>query len=118
MSPDHSASSEKRRMMGLSDFLTDVARAELESLDSRFSSCSVIYIPLVWSGLVGALFTPLVQRLFNDLGFVFFPVLQIGFLLSVPRLPGMMEKENFEIEGLDFIVSAQRTRGMPKSLSF
>lgn len=36
-------------MMGLSDFLTDVARAELENLDSRFSSCSVIYIPLVWN---------------------------------------------------------------------
>ncbi|XP_062872816.1 mutS protein homolog 5 isoform X2 [Trichomycterus rosablanca] len=27
----------------------------------------------------------------------------IGFLLSVPRLPGMVEKEDFEIEGLDFI---------------
>ncbi|XP_066516278.1 mutS protein homolog 5 isoform X2 [Hoplias malabaricus] len=63
----------KRRMMGLSDFLTDVARAELENLDSRFTTCSVIYIPL------------------------------IGFLLSVPRLPDMVEKEDFEIEGLDFI---------------
>lgn len=39
--------SEKRRMMGLSDFLTDVARRELEQLDSRISSCCVIYIPLV-----------------------------------------------------------------------
>ncbi|XP_053363049.1 mutS protein homolog 5 [Clarias gariepinus] len=67
----------KRRMMGLSDFLTDVARAELENLDPRFASCSVIYIPL------------------------------IGFLLSVPRLPGMVEKENFEIEGLDFIFMSE-----------
>lgn len=41
--------------------------------------------------------------------FFFLNVLQIGFLLSVPRLPGMVEKENFEIEGLDFIVSAPRT---------
>ncbi|XP_062872815.1 mutS protein homolog 5 isoform X1 [Trichomycterus rosablanca] len=70
---DPAIDEKKRKMMGLSDFLTDVARAELANLDSRFSSCSVIYIPL------------------------------IGFLLSVPRLPGMVEKEDFEIEGLDFI---------------
>ncbi|KAL7832184.1 hypothetical protein AOLI_G00297320 [Acnodon oligacanthus] len=70
---DPAIDEKKRRMMGLSDFLTDVARAELENLDSRFSTCSVIYIPL------------------------------IGFLLSVPRLPDMVEKENFEIAGLDFI---------------
>nr|XP_023658277.1 mutS protein homolog 5 [Paramormyrops kingsleyae] len=63
----------KRRMMGLSDFLTQVARKELENLDSRIPSCSVIYIPL------------------------------IGFLLSVPRLPSMIEKEDFQIEGLDFM---------------
>lgn len=38
---------EKRKMMGLSDFLTDVARRELEHLDARITSCCVIYIPLV-----------------------------------------------------------------------
>uniref|UniRef100_W5K140 MutS protein homolog 5 n=1 Tax=Astyanax mexicanus TaxID=7994 RepID=W5K140_ASTMX len=70
---DPAIDEKKRTMMGLSDFLTDVARAEMENLDSRFSTCSVIYIPL------------------------------IGFLLSVPRLPGMVDKENFEIEGLDFL---------------
>lgn len=33
------------------------------------------------------------------------PILsQIGFLLSLPRLPSMVEKEDFEIEGLDFMV--------------
>nr|XP_046254342.1 mutS protein homolog 5 isoform X2 [Scatophagus argus] len=63
----------KRRMMGLSDFLTDVARRELEYLDARIPSCCVIYIPL------------------------------IGFLLSVPRLPSMVVKEDFEMEGLDFM---------------
>ncbi|CAB1334654.1 unnamed protein product, partial [Coregonus sp. 'balchen'] len=46
---------------------------ELEHLDARIPSCCVIYIPL------------------------------IGFLLSVPRLPSMVEKEDFEIEGLDFM---------------
>uniref|UniRef100_A0A674P350 MutS homolog 5 n=1 Tax=Takifugu rubripes TaxID=31033 RepID=A0A674P350_TAKRU len=63
----------KRKMMGLSDFLTDVARRELEQLDTRVTSCCVIYIPL------------------------------IGFLLSLPRLPSMVEKEDFEIQGLDFM---------------
>lgn len=30
---------------------------------------------------------------------------QIGFLLSIPRLPFMVETSDFEIEGLDFMVS-------------
>ncbi|XP_049621085.1 mutS protein homolog 5 isoform X1 [Suncus etruscus] len=63
----------KRRLMGLPSFLTEVARKELENLDSRIPSCSVIYIPL------------------------------IGFLLSIPRLPSMIETNDFEIEGLDFM---------------
>uniref|UniRef100_A0A673TC74 MutS protein homolog 5 n=1 Tax=Suricata suricatta TaxID=37032 RepID=A0A673TC74_SURSU len=63
----------KRRLMGLPSFLTEVARKELENLDSRIPSCSVIYIPL------------------------------IGFLLCVPRLPFMVEASDFEIEGLDFM---------------
>ncbi|XP_056236778.1 mutS protein homolog 5 isoform X2 [Seriola aureovittata] len=70
---DPAIDEKKRRMMGLSDFLTDVARRELEHLDARIPSCCVIYIPL------------------------------IGFLLSVPRLSSMVEKEDFEIEGLDFM---------------
>jgi len=36
--------------MGLPSFLTEVARKELENLDSRIPSCSVIYIPLVRAG--------------------------------------------------------------------
>ncbi|XP_004624357.1 mutS protein homolog 5 isoform X2 [Octodon degus] len=63
----------KRRLAGLPSFLTEVARTELENLDSRIPSCSVLYIPL------------------------------IGFLLSVPRLPFMVEASDFEIEGLDFM---------------
>ncbi|XP_076832960.1 mutS protein homolog 5 isoform X2 [Brachyhypopomus gauderio] len=74
---DPAIDEKKRRMMGLSDFLTDVAHTELQNLDQRFSTCSVIYIPL------------------------------IGFLLSVPRLPNMVEKETFEIEGLDFIFMSE-----------
>ncbi|XP_076009780.1 mutS protein homolog 5 isoform X1 [Genypterus blacodes] len=70
---DPAIDEKKRRMMGLSDFLTNVARRELEHLDARIPSCCVIYIPL------------------------------IGFLLSVPRLPSMVEKEDFVIFGLDFM---------------
>ncbi|XP_006875647.1 PREDICTED: mutS protein homolog 5 isoform X2 [Chrysochloris asiatica] len=63
----------KRKLMGLPSFLTEVALKELETLDDRIPSCSVIYIPL------------------------------IGFLLSIPRLPFMVEASDFEIEGLDFM---------------
>ncbi|XP_030604943.1 mutS protein homolog 5 [Archocentrus centrarchus] len=70
---DPAIDEKKRKMMGLSDFLTDVARRELEHLDARIPSCCVVYIPL------------------------------IGFLLSLPRLPSMVKEEDFEIEGLDFM---------------
>ncbi|XP_032656671.1 mutS protein homolog 5 [Chelonoidis abingdonii] len=70
---DSTIDEKKRKLMGLSDFLTEVARKELETLDNRIPSCCVIYIPL------------------------------IGFLLSIPRLPTMLDKSDFEIEGLDFM---------------
>ncbi|XP_036016244.1 mutS protein homolog 5 isoform X3 [Mus musculus] len=70
---DPDIDAKKRRLIGLPSFLTEVAQKELENLDSRIPSCSVIYIPL------------------------------IGFLLSIPRLPFMVEASDFEIEGLDFM---------------
>ncbi|XP_036023970.1 mutS protein homolog 5 isoform X1 [Onychomys torridus] len=70
---DPDIDAKKRRLMGLPSFLTEVAQKELENLDARIPSCSVIYIPL------------------------------IGFLLSIPRLPFMVEASDFEIEGLDFM---------------
>ncbi|XP_057608069.1 mutS protein homolog 5 [Chionomys nivalis] len=70
---DPEIDSKKRRLIGLPSFLTEVAQKELENLDTRIPSCSVIYIPL------------------------------IGFLLSIPRLPFMVETSDFEIEGLDFM---------------
>ncbi|XP_077383982.1 mutS protein homolog 5 isoform X1 [Festucalex cinctus] len=70
---DPAIDEKKRQMAGLSDFLTDVARRELEHLDASIPSCCVIYIPL------------------------------IGFLLSVPRLPNMVEKDDFELQGLEFM---------------
>ncbi|XP_077455319.1 mutS protein homolog 5 [Stigmatopora argus] len=63
----------KRRLVGLSGFLTNIAREELDQLDDRIPSCSVIYIPL------------------------------IGFLLCVPRQPDMVVKEDFELQGLEFM---------------
>ncbi|XP_061676748.1 mutS protein homolog 5 isoform X3 [Syngnathoides biaculeatus] len=70
---DPAIDEKKRQMAGLSHFLTDVARRELEHLDARIPCCCVIYIPL------------------------------IGFLLSVPRQPNMVAKEDFEIVGLEFM---------------
>ncbi|XP_051043291.1 mutS protein homolog 5 isoform X1 [Phodopus roborovskii] len=70
---DPEIDAKKRRLTGLPSFLTEVAQKELENLDTRIPSCSVIYIPL------------------------------IGFLLSIPRLPSMVEASDFEIEGLDFM---------------
>ncbi|XP_077432326.1 mutS protein homolog 5 isoform X2 [Vanacampus margaritifer] len=70
---DPAIDGKKRQMAGLSDFLTDVARRELENLDASIPSCCVIYIPL------------------------------IGFLLSIPRLPNMVEKDDFELQGLEFM---------------
>ncbi|XP_068106499.1 mutS protein homolog 5 isoform X2 [Hyperolius riggenbachi] len=63
----------KRRLQGLSDFLTEIARKELETLDNKIPSCSVIYMPL------------------------------LGYLLSIERLPSMQESGDFEIEGLEFM---------------
>ncbi|XP_053330075.1 mutS protein homolog 5 [Spea bombifrons] len=70
---DPAVDEKKRRLQGLSDFLTEVARKELDTLDSNIPSCCVIYIPL------------------------------IGFLLSIPRLPFMQNKSDFEIAGLEFM---------------
>ncbi|KAG9468508.1 hypothetical protein GDO78_022581, partial [Eleutherodactylus coqui] len=69
---DPTVDDKKCRLQGLSDFLTKVARQELESLDVQIPSCSVIYIPL------------------------------IGFLLCIQRLPIMQDRSDFEIEGLEF----------------
>ncbi|KAM9382636.1 mutS protein homolog 5 [Phaethornis superciliosus] len=74
---DPTIDEKKRKLMGLSDFLTEVARKELENLDDHIPSCCVIYIPL------------------------------IGFLLSIPRLPTMVDKSDFEIEGLDFMFMSE-----------
>ncbi|XP_061413891.1 mutS protein homolog 5 isoform X1 [Lethenteron reissneri] len=73
---DTSLDEKKRTFYGLPDFMTRVARDELEELDVRITSCRIIYLP------------------------------QLGYLLSVPQLPEMdkeAEEGNFEIEGLEFM---------------
>ncbi|XP_035493224.2 mutS protein homolog 5 isoform X2 [Scophthalmus maximus] len=104
---DPAIDEKKRRMMGLSDFLTDVARRELEHLDACIPSCCVIYIPLV---TITYLFSYLASGRLQCIGGGIHTVrhhvefsFQIGFLLSVPRLPSMVEREDFEIEGLEFM---------------
>uniref|UniRef100_UPI00358FF9D3 mutS protein homolog 5 n=1 Tax=Myxine glutinosa TaxID=7769 RepID=UPI00358FF9D3 len=73
---DPSLDEKKRTYLGLPGFLTRVAVEEIEYLDNRFTSCRLIYLP------------------------------QIGFLLSIPRLPDM-EINNFAMEGLDFMFATQ-----------
>ncbi|XP_071405160.1 mutS protein homolog 5-like isoform X1 [Pithys albifrons albifrons] len=70
---DASVDEKRRKLMGLPDFLTGVAQQELECLDNDIPSCCVTYMPL------------------------------IGFLLSIPRLPDMVNESDFIIEGLDFM---------------
>lgn len=43
---------------------------------------------------------------------------QIGFLLSIPRLPSMVEAGDFEIEGLDFMVRLLTSVGSVKCSSW
>ncbi|TRY93340.1 hypothetical protein DNTS_007724 [Danionella cerebrum] len=73
-----------------------VARSELENLDHRFSTCTVIYVPLKKSVRL-PLRTKVASLPQDDCSYA------IGFLLSVPKLPTMVDKQSFEIEGLDFI---------------
>ncbi|XP_031748203.1 mutS protein homolog 5 isoform X1 [Xenopus tropicalis] len=74
---DPAVDEKKRQLRGLPSFLTDVAKKELETLDSHIPSCYIIYIPL------------------------------IGFLLSFQRLPFMEDKNDFKIAGLEFMFLLQ-----------
>lgn len=123
--------------MGLPSFLTEVARKELENLDSHIPSCSVIYIPLVRVGVVspyeghtlwgsprnkstwgeppeGPLDFVQGERLPRSQPSASSPLCspQIGFLLSIPRLPFMVEASDFEIDGLDFMVRPCSSEGV------
>ncbi|XP_032221965.2 mutS protein homolog 5 isoform X2 [Nematostella vectensis] len=63
----------KRTYNGLPDFMTKVARKELNKLNPSIVECNVIYLP------------------------------QLGYLLAVPRTTEMKEEKDFEMDGLDFV---------------
>ncbi|XP_077432324.1 mutS protein homolog 5 isoform X1 [Vanacampus margaritifer] len=110
---DPAIDGKKRQMAGLSDFLTDVARRELENLDASIPSCCVIYIPLVVFFLTCLITVSSPQFFFfiqrnvaeyaDILRLIHVSPFQIGFLLSIPRLPNMVEKDDFELQGLEFM---------------
>jgi hypothetical protein len=52
----------------------------------------------------------------HSLLFLFYSF-QIGFLLSISRLPFMTEASDFEIEGLDFMVRFSTSRGLLKKMN-
>ncbi|XP_067679638.1 mutS protein homolog 5-like [Haliotis asinina] len=63
----------KRTYNGLPDFMTKVAREELNRLSPDIVECNIIYLP------------------------------QIGYLLAIPQTEKMKRPEDYEIEGLEFI---------------
>ncbi|XP_046326670.2 mutS protein homolog 5-like [Haliotis rufescens] len=63
----------KRTYNGLPDFMTKVAREELNRLSPDIVECNIIYLP------------------------------QIGYLLAIPQTGNMKRPEEYEIEGLEFI---------------
>jgi hypothetical protein len=65
----------KRTYNGLPDFMTEIARQELANLSEDIQECNVIYLP------------------------------QLGYLLAIPKGDSMEEEDDFEIEGLQFVVS-------------
>ncbi|KXJ15947.1 MutS protein-like 5 [Exaiptasia diaphana] len=63
----------KRTYNGLPDFMTKVAREELNKLQASITECNVIYLP------------------------------QLGYLLAIPRTADMKEEKDFEMDGLEFV---------------
>lgn len=69
----------KRTYNGLPDFMTKVAREELNSLDENIKECNVIYLP------------------------------QLGYLLAIPLCDTIMEENNYELPNLDFVFLSNNT---------
>ncbi|KAI8509953.1 mutS protein [Branchiostoma belcheri] len=63
----------KRTYNGLPDFMTRVAREELNKLDDSITECNVIYLP------------------------------QLGYLLAIPCTSQIKEEDNFHMPGLEFV---------------
>ncbi|XP_022783288.1 mutS protein homolog 5-like isoform X2 [Stylophora pistillata] len=70
---DPALDEKKRTYNGLPDFMTTVAREELNKLSSSITECNVIYLP------------------------------QLGYLLAIPRSPELKEESDFGIDGLEFV---------------
>ncbi|XP_072019479.1 mutS protein homolog 5-like [Amphiura filiformis] len=70
---DPSLDQKKRTYNSLPTLMTEVAREELKRLPSDIEECSVIYLP------------------------------QLGYLLTVPCVPGMTDHKDFSIPGLEFV---------------
>lgn len=64
----------KRTYNGLPDFMTKVAKEELNRLDDDITECNVIYLP------------------------------QIGYLLAIPKMNALNDTENVDIPGLKFMI--------------
>ncbi|XP_029213276.2 mutS protein homolog 5-like isoform X3 [Acropora millepora] len=70
---DPALDEKKRTYNGLPDFMTKVAREELNKLSSSITECNVVYLP------------------------------QLGYLLAIPRSKEMKEEKDFALDGLEFV---------------
>lgn len=70
---DPTLDEKKRTYNGLPDFMTKVAREELNKLSSSITECNVVYLP------------------------------QLGYLLAIPRSKKMKEEKDFALDGLEFV---------------
>ncbi|XP_070564390.1 mutS protein homolog 5-like isoform X2 [Ptychodera flava] len=76
---DKDLDEKKKTYNGLPDFMTKVAREELKKLSDEIQECNVVYLP------------------------------QLGYLLAIPRSSIMKEKEDFHIQGLEFVFLSNNT---------
>ena len=86
--------------------MTQVARQELENLSEDIPECNVIYLPQVGGagegqgrGMRGEGIGP-----GSLLSPYCLPPLQLGYLLAIPRGEHVTNQDDFEIEGLEFVV--------------
>ena len=100
---------EKRTYNGLPDFMTTVAREELNKLSSSITECNVIYLPqVILTSIELSKFVFLCTNAYfpnffpSVLTYFFSP--QLGYLLAIPRSPEMKEEDDFAMDGLEFVV--------------
>lgn len=77
--------------------MTTVARDELDKFGAEIEECAVVYLPQVLYIDVHTTYKLLSTQSLHLM-------LQLGYLLAVPCTARMKEAQDFEIDGLEFVV--------------